>query len=237
MELEKKIDLVKDLITFIQSENSHQNEDDIRSITTYSFYQISESFLIALILSENISDIKYCKEKINQDIEIDGLENLEYVFDGFIKDSYFIKIFVLVENHFKQIAEFYESRPNNSMNVDSINQTFNNLLNPNKTTLFTILTNQDKELFEFYCFLRNTIHNIGFQLKDTKQLKINDPDSIINQNEVIIDLTQNSVNSLDFEKLILLHEQVFKLIFKMNDLIPGNDFIGHRLVSIGFNEN
>jgi len=234
MELEKKKDLVKNLITYIQSKDSHQNQDDIRSVTAYSLYQNTESFLIGLTLSENVSDINYCKQKISQEIEVEDLENLEFAFDGFIKDAFFIKIFILVENHIKQIAEFYQS-PTNKINVESITTTFNNLLNQNKTALFANLTNNDKKLFEFYCFLRNTIHNIGFQLKDTTQLQINDSESVINQNEVIIDLTQNSANSLDFEKLILLKEQIIKLIFKMNHLLPENDFIEHRLVSIGFN--
>lgn len=236
MELEKKIDLVKELITFIQSKDSHQNQDDIRSVTTSSFYQISESYLIGLILSENISDIKYCKEKISQDIEIAHIENLEYVFDGFLKDSFFVKIFVLIENHIRQIAEFYENSTI-KINVNSIASTFNNLTDSNKTNLFLSLTNQDKELFKFYCYLRNTIHNIGFQLKGAQQLKINDSRSVINQSEVIIDLTKNSANSLTFENLILLQEQIFKLILKMNDLFPEDDFIEHRLVSTGFNDN
>ncbi len=234
MNLEKKKYLLKDLINYIQSKDFYSNQDDIRSVTTYSFYQNSESFLIALTLSENISDINYYKQKINQEIEVEDLEVLEFAFDGFIKDSFFIKIFILVENHIKQIAEFYET-PTNKLKVESIKTTFKNLLDPNKTMLFSNLTNRDKELFEFYCFLRNTIHNIGFQLKETKQLKINDTESVINQSEVIIDLNQNSVNSLNFEKLILLKEQIIKLIFKMNDLLPENDIIEHRLVSIGFN--
>lgn len=234
MNLEEKKDLLKGLITYIQSKDSHTDQDDIRSVTTYSFYQNCESFLIALTLSENISDINYCKQKINPEIETEDLEILEFAFDGFIKDSFFIKIFILVENHIKQIAEFYES-PTNKIKVKSIKTTFENLLDPNKTVIFSNLTNSDKELFEFYCFLRNTIHNIGFQLKETKQLKINDVESVINQSEVIIDLSQNSANSLNFEKLILLNEQIIKLIFKMNDLLPENDFIEHRLVSIGFN--
>ena len=234
MELEKKKDLVKNLITYIQSKDSHKNLDDIRSVTAFSFYQNTEIFLVALILSENVSDFNYCKQKINQDLAKEDLEIFDFTFDGFIKDAFFIKIFILVENHIKQIAELYET-PASKISDESIAKTFNNLLDQNKTELFANLTNRDKELFEFYCFLRNTIHNIGFQLKGTKSLQIKDSESVINQNEVIIDLIKNSANSLDFEKLILFKEQIIKLIFKMNDLLPPNDFIEHRLVSIGFN--
>jgi hypothetical protein len=234
MEIDTKIDLIKDLISFVQSKDTCQNQDDIRSVTTYSFYQISESFLISLVLSKHISDIEYCKENINPNIKSSDISTLEYAFDGFIKDSFFIKLFVSVENHIRQIAEFYESS-NNKINVISISATFKNLTNINKTTLFSSITIEEKNLFEFYCYLRNTIHNFGFQTKANQQLKINDSDSIIDKNEVLIDLTLNSVNNLTFKKQILIQEQIFKLILKMDNLISENDFIKHRLVAVGFN--
>ncbi len=234
MEIENKIDLIKDFISFIQSKDTFQNQDDIRSVTTYSFYQISESFFISLVLSKHISDINYCKENINPNIINSDISTLEYAFDGFIKDSFFIKLFVSVENHIRQIAEFYESS-NNKINVNSIGMTFKNLTDITKTNLFISITNEEKELFEFYCYLRNTIHNFGFQTKADKQLKIDDSDSIIESNEVLIDLNLNSVNNLTFKKLILIQEQIFKLILKIDSLIPKSDFIEHRLVSIGFN--
>ncbi|WP_028375352.1 hypothetical protein [Leeuwenhoekiella sp. MAR_2009_132] len=234
MDLESKTKLVRELITFIQENDNYQNQDDIRSVTAYSFYQISESFMIGLILSENLSDLQYCKEKINPAIDDSYLPVLEYVFDGFLKDSFFIKLFALAENHIRQIAEFYESSTN-KIKVDSISTTFKNLMNSNKTLFFSNLNIKDKELFDFYCYLRNTIHNMGFQSKPDQQLIINDASSVINKNKVIIDLTLNSANSLDFEKSILLQEQIFKLILKMNNVIPESDCIEHKLVSIGFN--
>lgn len=234
MEIENKINLIKDFISFVQSKDTFQNQDDIRSITTYSFYQISESFLISLLLSKHISDIDYCKENINPNIRHSDISTLKYAFDGFIKDSFFIKLFVSVENHIRQISEFYES-PNNKINVTSIGTTFKNLTDINKTSLFSSITNEEKELFEFYCYLRNTIHNFGFQTKSDKLLKVDDHYSIIESNEVFIDLTLNSVNNLTFKKQVLIQEQIFKLIKKIDSLIPESDFIEHRLVAVGFN--
>lgn len=234
MKLDDKLNLLKDFIAFVQDNDNHSNLDDIRSVTTYSFYQISESFLIGLILSKHLSDIDYCKEKISPNIENSDLQTLEYAFDGYIKDSFFIKLFVLTENHIRQIAKFYESSTNKIDDIP-ISATFNNLMNSDKISFSTTITEEEKELFRFYCYLRNTMHNIGFQSQGSKQLNILDSNSVINKNDVIIDLTKNSVNSLTFEKSVLLQEQIFKLILKMNSLIPKNDFIEHRLVSIGFN--
>ncbi len=234
MGLDDKLKLIKKFIHFLQSNDDYNNINDIRSVTTYSFYQISESFLISLILSRHISDIEYCKENISQNIKTSDLEILKYAYDGFVKDSFFIKLFVLTENHIRQIAQFYESSTN-KIDVIPISGTFNNLMDSNKISLFTSITEKEKKLFQFYCYLRNTMHNIGFQSQSTKQLKILDSNSVVNSNEIIIDLTENSANSLSFEKLVLLQEQIFKLILKINSLIPENDFIEHKLVLSGFN--
>lgn len=231
MDIENKINLVKDLIIFIQSKDTEQNEDDIRSISTYSFYQISESFLISLILSKHISDVEYCKSQINPNITELDISILEYAFDGFIKDSFFIKIFVLIENQIRQIAEFYET-PSNKINTNSILTTFKNVI---EIGLFSSINHKERELFEFYCNLRNTMHNFGFQTKSNKTLVIKDSNSVIEKNEIIIGLTLNSPNKITFQKLILLKEQVFKLLSKINNLIPKDDFIKHRLVSSKFN--
>jgi len=231
MDLEKKTDLVKGFITSIQNNDSYQNQNDIRSVTNYSLYQISESFLISLILSEQLSDIGYCQQKISPKIESDDLATLEFAFDGFVKDAYFVKFFVSSETHIRQIAEFYES-PTNKINVISISTTFKNLM---KTSLFTSLTYDDKELFEFYCYLRNTMHNIGFQSKPNQQLIIKDSNSVIEKTKVTLELTLDSAHSMTFSNLILIQEQIYKLLLKINSLIPESDFIEHKLVSIGFN--
>ncbi|SFF39164.1 hypothetical protein [Flavobacterium xueshanense] len=82
--------------------------------------------------------------------------------------------------------------------------------------------------------MRNTMHNAGFQTQENQSIEIFDIYSIINKDRIVIKLSKDSSNDLNFQDQLLLQEQIIKLIFKINLLIPINDFIKHRFSDLGF---
>lgn len=230
-----EITKIKNLINLIGSQDTYRNQDDIRSITIHSLFQVTQSFLLSKILATKLADIKYCKENISTDIENDDLETLQFNFDGFSNSAFFINYFVHIENHIRQLAMNYENLQR-KINVTSITKTFRNLMDTNKVTLFQEITERDYQLFEFYCFIRNTMHNVGFQTKETKSITVLDENSVLDKSAVEIRLDENMPASVSSEKILLINEQIFKLILKINSLIPESDFIKHRFSDIGFNE-
>ena len=229
----KRVLSVKNLVNYISSNDIFENKEDVRSITTHTLAQTAQNFWFSLILSENLFDISYCKSNFSFEIEISDLSTIIYNYDGFIKNAFFLNSFIYVENHIRQIALKYEN-PNNLINVTSITKTFRNLMNTNKTSLFSSLNENDFKLFEFYCFMRNTMHNAGFQTQENQSIEIFDIYSIINKDRIVIKLSKDSSNDLNFQDQLLLQEQIIKLIFKINLLIPVNDFIKHRFSDLGF---
>lgn len=229
----KRVLSVKNLVNYISSNDIFENKEDVRSITTHTLAQTAQNFWFSLILSENLFDISYCKSNFSFEIEISDLSTIIYNYDGFIKNAFFLNSFIYLENHIRQIALKYEN-PNNIINVTSITKTFRNLMNTNKTSLFSSLNENDFKLFEFYCFMRNTMHNAGFQTQENQSIEIFDIYSIINKDRIVIKLSKDSSNDLNFQDQLLLQEQIIKLIFKINLLIPINDFIKHRFSDLGF---
>ena len=147
-----------------------------------------------------------------------------------------INLFVYVENHIRQIANHYET-PNQKLNINSITSTFKNIINRDKLELFADdITNEDLKLFEFFCYVRNTIHNGGFHTHTDTRINITDQNSIFGTEEKTISLDQNQPNRISFEKQWLMYEQLIKLVIKLNSVIPEIEFIEHRFVQTGFNK-
>lgn len=231
--IDYRIHQISKLTDFINSNDTFPNRKDIRRITLHTLALTSQNFMFSLILSKELMNLNYCKNKISPSIELEDLETMHYNFDGYVKNAFFINSFVCIENHLRQIASYYERKPND-INVTSITQTFKNLIDKRKTILFQNFTNTDIELFEFYCFLRNTMHNVGFQTQNNKDIVIKDRDSVLNVDEIRIVLLKNSPNRITFDLQMLLHEQIIKLILKINSSLTSADFIEHRFTETGF---
>lgn len=234
-DLDHKIDKVGAFLNFITEKDSFENIEDIRSITIHSLAQISQSYLFSLILSKELENIEYVKRNISQEINTEHLATINYNYDGFTKNAFFINLFVFIENHIRQIALHFE-KSSEDINVTSITLTFKNLRDFNKVIHFQSLNDCDEELFSFYCYLRNTMHNVGFQTQNDKSIIINDENSILKFPRTEIKLIQNSPNNVTIENILLLQEQVIKLILKMNSLIPKSEFLKHRFTDLGFNK-
>src|SRR5690606_4276893 len=163
----QKIDNIGNLLNLINYQNNFPYYEDIRNITVDAFAQNTQIYLIALNLANNLNNIKFVKSEMSDQIVEEDIEILNFNFDGFLKDAFFVKSFILFENHIRQIALFYESTPN-TLNVQSINTTIKNITDQNKISFINI-SQSEIEILLFYCYLRNTMHNIGFQTQTDKQ--------------------------------------------------------------------
>ncbi len=232
MNIIEKIEAVQRFITYVKLKNSFSNKLDIRSATLQSLEIRSYTYLLTLLMTKENESIDYTS-KLPDHLKLDDiLHPLSNRYQRFIADSYFIKLFASTENHIRQIAEHYESNEN-QLNVPSISKTFRNLVNPKKLGLFSSISQEDIDLFTFYCYLRNTIHHMGLQIKSTQKISIRDPESVVITDNVDYELQHNSRNEIPFEHVFLLQEQVIKLLLKMNTLLPVQDYIEHRLIQIG----
>lgn len=220
---------ILELLIFTQENDTFNNINDIRSITINGIFKQIENLNIAVTLSEKINDLEYLKSNISESIQSESINDIFYNYEGFIKDAFFMKCFILVENHINQIAEFYEKSKNDIKHYSSVNTTFKNLTNSDKSSLFSSLTQYDIDLFDFYCYLRNTNHRIGFQTKTYKSINIFDESSVINKSQIKLELIEGKGNTIDTQSLFLLQEQIIKLIIKVNSKIPTEDYIEHIL--------
>lgn len=235
MNYPEKIDLVGSFLNFISHNNDYPDHEDIRNITIDGIAQTTQSYFVALCLANKLTSIKYVKENISTSFESEDLKVLNFSYDGFIKDSYFLKFFVFFENHIRQIGSFYEANKN-ELNHNSISQTIKNIINNRKLEYFSTISNYEIDVLLFFCYLRNTMHNIGFQSQDNQEIEIQDNNSIIDREAIKLKLIKNDANQITFKELLLLIEQVFKIILKLNQQIPATDKIKHKLIQIGYNQ-
>jgi hypothetical protein len=235
MTIDDRISIVSKVLELSQKTIGQNNRKDVRNITTHILASTVQNYLITLVLSRNLSNLEYLKSNIYQGYEEEDIADLEYNFGGYQTNALMINLFVYVENHIRQIADYY-STESQKLNVNSITNTFKNLINPDKIDLFSDeITEQDLKLFEFFCYIRNTMHNGGFHSHPNVTLNINDTNSNLGSETKTITLEKDKPNKVSFEKQWLLYEQIIKLVVKINSIIPESEFIEHRYVSTGFN--
>lgn len=236
MSINDKIEVVSKILDLARNGKEHSNQKDIRSVTTHILTLTIQNYLITLILSRNLSNLDYLKNNIYEGYEEEDIADLEYNFGGYQTNALLINLFVYIENHIRQIAKYYETATQ-TLNVYSITSTFKNIINRDKLELFADdIANEDLKLFEFFCYVRNTMHNGGFHTHPSTSISITDEQSIFGSQTKSIALTQNQPNRISFEKQWLLYEQIIKLVIKLNSIIPLIEFIEHQFVQIGFNK-
>jgi hypothetical protein len=236
MNIKKKIEITAKILELAKESASHPNRKDIRSVTPHILALTIQNYLITLILSRNLSNLGYLKANIYEGYEEDDLSDLEYNFDGYQSNAVFINLFIHIEIHIRQIAIHYET-PKQKLNHTSITKTFNNIINMFKLNVSdNDITDADVELFKFFCFLRNTMHNGGFHIHPDKTIIVSDKSSIFGTGKKSISLKKNQPNRCSFEEQLLIYEQIIKLIKKINSLIQEDEHIEHQIVHLGFNK-
>lgn len=237
MKIEDKIEITAKILDLARESKEHPNRKDIRSVTPHILTLTIQNYLITLILSRNLSNLDYLKSNIYDGFEEEDIDDLEYNFGGYQTNALLINLFVYVENHIRQIAIHYESQ-NQKLNVTSITNTFRNIINKDKLVLFANeIKKEEIELFEFFCYVRNTMHNGGFHTHPDTKIIISDECSIFGSEEKSISLERNQPNRISFEDQWLIYEQIIKLLTKINALIPEKENIEHQFVKLGFNKD
>jgi hypothetical protein len=201
---------------------------DTRSITYNYLAHVVEASLVGLILSKNLFNLEYIKKEINSNIDEDYLPELQNTYDASIKNALFNDSFIAIECHIRSIASYL----GNNILQTSISQTFTNLKDIGKTNVFTNINQDDQNLFSFYCYLRNTMHNCGFQNRNHQEIILSDQNSIINKSTVKLELNSNSGNMMTHMEILLLIEQIVKLIKKIDSVLDNNVYIQHPLSEI-----
>jgi hypothetical protein len=228
-QLLNNINQLESLANLINENAEFENKKDIRNVTFELLAQTTRHYKTSLILSTQLNNLDYVQKFIHDSYLVTDLQRLTENHEVFLKTAFFINFFVPVENHIRQIIEEYEIRK-----VDSIQTSF---LDLKKIEIIKEkISDEDVKLFKFYCESRNTMHNVGFYSKEDYSITIKDEDSRINVSKVNLCLTKNRVLELTFENMMLLHEQIIKLIQKIDQAIPKDTEIVHKLIAIGFND-
>ena len=228
---ENQIHDVFRLSNFINSNSNLANKADVRYITLHALSQTTQNFGFALILSRQLQNVEFCQKNISTDIFAEDLPSITYNFNGFLRNAFFINFFVYVENHIRQLASYFETN-SKEINVISIVQTFKKLTFEGKPPI--CLSERDVDIFEYYCFLRNTMHNAGFQTQESKKIEIIDDESIFGPQKFEMELGENSPTRFIMNEQIVLLEQIAKNVIKINTKISISDFIEHRFTATGF---
>ena len=219
------------LSNFINSNSNSANKADIRYVSLHTLAQTAQNFGLSLLLSRKLHNVEFCQENISTDIFDDDLPNIIYNLEGFLHNSFFINFFVHIENHIRQLAIHFENKPK-EINVFSIVQSLKKLSKDEKTLIS--LTEHEIEIFQYYCYLRNTMHNAGFQTQQSNKIRIVDSESIFGHQDFIMEIKQSTQVEFSLREQLVLHEQIVKIIIKINMQIPIEDFIEHRFTTIGF---
>ncbi|MBC7439605.1 MAG: hypothetical protein H7250_06450 [Flavobacterium sp.] len=99
-------------LNFINEKDTFENLNDFRTVSIHSLAQTTQIYLFSLFLNKELENIEYVKKNISQTINQEHLETINYIYDGFLKNAFFINSFVYKENHIRQIALHYEKSVN-----------------------------------------------------------------------------------------------------------------------------
>ncbi|SMO97119.1 hypothetical protein SAMN06265171_1202 [Chryseobacterium rhizoplanae] len=233
-ELNEKIQLAIKLLGLVTENTSYSDKEDIRSITIDSIAETLQSFYISLLLSKELHNIEYINSKISPQFKESDLDDIQFNFEGLVKDALFTKFFICIESNLRSIARHFEAAKGN-IEKTSIKATFENLFDVNKTDFFTSIKSNDKDVILFFFYLRNTMHNFGIHSDSNPNqiIQIEDTSSVIDRSKVTLELIQNQTNNIIYKDLLLLFEQVIKIIIRLNSLIPSTEKIKHPLADFG----
>lgn len=228
----KRIKVTEGLMEYMFINHNYPVKEDIRNLTIDKFLIDLQTYRNCLILSENLNSIEFIKKNIHDGYEKEDIDTLVLNQDGFLKDALLMRFFINFEDYFRTIAIFYEESEN-ELNKNSILETIKKVIKID--FLDAEISIKEKDILTFLCYLRNTQHSYGFQNRENYVIEIEDRDSVLIKEKIALKLLKDEPNNFKFEELIFLLEQIFKVIIKINKLLPEEDFIPHTLCKTGYN--
>ena len=192
-------------------------ENDVRTMI-FTLFSIEIQFiLLSVTLSKNLKDINFYKDNGYNIENIDDtfLDNSIYQYIGSLSNSYFILMFVQLENYLRLIAS------QKNINHFKISRTITNV-----SQAYGI-SEESLKLLKILLNLRNSMHDGGFFNHDDDTITYKNENFEFRKGEPII------LGGIPFN-IYLSFEILENLIVELNENTKGEDFIEHNYANLKF---
>ena len=192
-------------------------DNDVRSLIFLLLSIDVQNLLLSVTFSKNLKRIEFYEENgYNTDnVDDEYMENALYQYISGTSNSFFISIFVQLENYLRLIANHKE------IGHFKISVTVQNLI-----TEYDLNT-ENCQLWEIISDLRNCMHNGGFFNHKTKTVTYKNTDYDFTKNEPI-----NYGGIPNF--LFFTNELIDNLISELNKNSTADDYIEHNYTKLKF---
>jgi len=156
-------------------EKSEYNDNDVRSLIFLLLSIDIQNLLLSVTFSKNLKKIEFYEENgyNTEDIDEKYMENTLYQYISGASNSFFVSIFVQIENYLRLIAN------HNAIGNFKISITVQNLIKKFE------LTADNSQLWEIIADLRNCMHNGGFFNHNNKKIVYKETEYEFKKNEPI----------------------------------------------------
>lgn len=192
-------------------------KNDVRTMIFTLFSMEIQFILLSVTLAKNLKDINFYKNNGYNIENIDDtfLDNSIYQYIGSLSNSYFILMFVQLENYLRLIAS------QKNINNFKISKTITNIsknygISEKNLNLLKILLN-----------LRNSMHNGGFFNHDDETITYKNKNFEFSKGKPI------RLGGIPFN-IYLSFEIIENIIVELNDNTKGEDFIEHNYANLKF---
>lgn len=192
-------------------------KNDVRTMIFTLFSMEIQFILLSVTLAKNLKDINFYKNNGYNIENIDDtfLDNSIYQYIDSLSNSYFILMFVQLENYLRLIAS------QKNINNFKISKTITNIsknygISEKNLNLLKILLN-----------LRNSMHNGGFFNHDDETITYKNKNFEFSKGKPI------RLGGIPFN-IYLSFEIIENIIVELNDNTKGEDFIEHNYANLKF---
>jgi hypothetical protein len=199
-----------------RAESDYQ-DNDVRSLIFLLLSIDIQNLLLSVTFSKNLKRIEFYEENGYKTDNIDDeyMENSLYQYISGVSNSYFISIFVQLENYLRLMANHKE------IGDFKISVTVQNLITEYG------LNEDNSQLWEIVADLRNCMHNGGFFNHNTKTVTYKGTEYKFTKNEPI-----NYGGIPNF--IFFTNELIDNLISELNTNSTDDNFIEHNYANLEF---
>lgn len=199
-----------------RAESDYQG-NDVRSLIFLLLSIDIQNLLLSVTFSKNLKRIDFYEESgYNTDnINDKYMENVLYQYISGISNSFFISIFIQLENYLRLIANYKE------IGNFKISVTVQNLITDYQ------LNEENSQLWEIIADLRNCMHNGGFFTHNSKTVSYKENDYVFTKSAPI-----NYGGISNF--LFFTNKLVDNLISEINKNSTADEYIEHNYANLKF---
>ena len=192
-------------------------ENDVRTMIFTLFSMEIQFILLSVTLSKNLKDINFYKDNGYNIENIDNtfLDNSIYQYISSLSNSYFILIFVQLENYMRLIAS------QKNINHFKISTTIKNISEKYG------ISEENLNLLKILLNLRNSMHDGGFFNHDDDTITYKNENFEFRKGKPIL------LGGIHFNTY-LSFEIIENIIVELNENSKGEDFIEHNYSNLKF---